>query len=112
VYKSSNKKNARVTRCIKCEKIYDKNRRNRLKREITSYLGGKCVYCELRSDNVEIYDCHHLNPKTKSFTIGQLPFSTLLEDIKDELDKCVLLCANCHRQVTSGNIILDLCLQR
>lgn len=45
-----------------------------------------------------------MNPLEKEFTISGGTRS--FESLKLELDKCVLLCANCHRELHSGKIIL------
>lgn len=61
------------------------------------YLGGKCKRCGL-VDKTCVYDFHHYDPTTKD-----VAFSLLLghsfETMKIEIDKCILLCANCHRLV-------------
>ena len=63
-----------------------------------SLLGGKCCECgiELNDNNYSIFDFHHINPKEKEFTWNKL---RLLSDdkIMKELQKCKLLCSNCHR---------------
>ncbi len=72
--------------------------RNRQKMRSVEYLGGKCTDCGLCSEYVEVYDFHHKNPEEKSMTIAGLMARTKRwEKIREELDKCVLLCANCHR---------------
>lgn len=60
-------------------------------------MGGRCVNCGY-SKYIEALDFHHLNPKEKDFNISKVR-SYNFENIKSELAKCVLLCANCHREV-------------
>jgi hypothetical protein len=83
--------------CIPCRKIYVRQRSWSIKRKAVAYLGNKCVRCGLETNHVEIYDFHHKDPSKKDFTVSKnrLAFDT----IKPELDKCELLCANCHRIV-------------
>ncbi len=45
-------------------------------------------------------DFHHLDPLEKEFTLSAR--MTSWSRIKRELDKCVLLCARCHREVHDG----------
>jgi hypothetical protein len=52
-------------------------------------------------------DLHHLDPSTKYKSVAELVGSYYsLEKIKKEIDKCVCLCANCHRKVHAGLIDL------
>jgi hypothetical protein len=40
---------------------------------------------------------HHLNSENKTFTIGDaVTRGFSLDKIKKEIDKCIILCANCH----------------
>lgn len=41
---------------------------------------------------------HHINPLEKDFSISS-NINMSYEKIKKELDKCILLCANCHREI-------------
>lgn len=59
------------------------------------YLGGKCADCNGVFHEC-VYDFHHENPENKERTIASMRMFSF-EKIKLELDKCVLLCANCHR---------------
>jgi hypothetical protein len=81
--------------CKKCRVRYQSERRRQIKRKCVEYLGGECQKCQLKTDRVEVYDFHHPDPDGKDFTIGKQAKS--FEALKAELDKCVLLCANCHR---------------
>ena len=42
---------------------------------------------------------HHINPKDKEFQISHYKSYVFNDDIKKELDKCQLLCSNCHREI-------------
>lgn len=44
-------------------------------------------------------DFHHTDPSKKDFGISSGGYTRSFEKIKDELDKCILVCANCHREL-------------
>jgi predicted HNH restriction endonuclease len=48
------------------------------------------------------FDFHHLDPAEKDFSIAKVTKLHFGEAIFAELDKCALLCANCHREVHGG----------
>jgi DNA-binding CsgD family transcriptional regulator len=73
-----------------------KNRIQKLKQMAVEYLGGKCMKCGYNKC-IWVLEFHHRNPKEKEFAIGKY-FSRSWEKLKKELDKCDLLCANCHRE--------------
>ena len=81
---------------------YTKNHRKEVKKRIIYVLGGKCQYCGYDKCEAAL-EVHHLNPNEKEFTIAEsydLSWDTLAKELKN----CVLLCANCHREVHSGLI--------
>lgn len=63
-----------------------------------------CVVCGLREPSA--LDLHHRDPSTKLFEPANLGRQSM-ETIKAELRKCVVLCANHHRMVHAGDIILE-----
>ena len=71
----------------------------KLKIKAVEYMGGKCSRCNY-SNCIWALEFHHLNPSEKEFTISGT--SRGWDKIKDELDKCVLVCANCHREIHGG----------
>ena len=42
---------------------------------------------------------HHLDPNEKDFNPSNLKKYKFDDRIKNELDKCILVCANCHREI-------------
>lgn len=75
-----------------------RHRRERNKQERIEYLGGKCVGCGT-TENLQF---DHKDRTIKEFNISKKPDHTL-EKIKEELDKCQLLCDSCHRIKTRAN---------
>jgi hypothetical protein len=84
------------TYCKDCANIQTRVRQKALKKTCVDYLGGECATCGYKS-YVEALEFHHLDPKEKEFSISKVR-SYSFAKIKPELDKCVLLCANCHRE--------------
>lgn len=78
----------------RCGSCNTKIRRYRTKATAIKYLGEKCINCGWEG-NQAAFQFHHTNPKKKDFTIGNVA-NKKWEFIKNELEKCILLCANCH----------------
>jgi predicted HNH restriction endonuclease len=74
-------------------------KRRQLKEKAIAYKGGCCRICGY-TRCIEAMDFHHIEEQTKSFSISAR--LTSFKAIKDELDKTVLLCSNCHREVHAG----------
>lgn len=66
--------------------------------EAIQYKGNECTDCKLHISNTHyaVFEFHHLNPNEKDYNWTKLRLKSI-EAIYAELDKCVLLCANCHR---------------
>lgn len=70
------------------------------KLNIIAYAGNKCVDCNIVAsrENYSIFEFHHLDPKQKEYAIAESKnLKISINNIYKEIDKCVLLCANCHR---------------
>ena len=59
-------------------------------------LGGKCVKCKY-DKCVGALDFHHKDPMKKDTSLRKI-WARKWESIEKEITKCVLLCANCHRE--------------
>lgn len=98
----------------KNNKIHNKNycqgclvsvRRNKLKNKAIEYKGGKCQTCGYNKCNRSL-TFHHLDPSKKTFEVNSNNMFALSWDkVKTELDKCILLCANCHGELHDKQIM-------
>jgi len=62
------------------------------------YKGGKCCKCGY-DKCVGALEFHHINPDEKEFGPGHNGHTRSWKRVKKELDKCILVCANCHREI-------------
>lgn len=72
-----------------------KQRHAASKVKAVEYMGGKCLDCS-GVFHPTVYDFHHLDPTEKEISPANA-LQRKWENAVKELDKCVLLCANCHR---------------
>jgi hypothetical protein len=85
--------------CDKCSnKYYVDKKRLDIKFKAFIYKGGKCSICGFKGLPA-CFDFHHRDPLNKSFSISDQPHTRSWERIKSELEKCDLLCSNCHREI-------------
>lgn len=86
-----------ISHCKTCyQKTYTKKSKDN-KQKCVDFLGGKCSKCGYNKCNAAL-DFHHIDSTIKKYNLGTLMKSISFDKIKSELDKCVLLCANCHRE--------------
>jgi hypothetical protein len=82
--------------CKVCTNRQAVERQQRLKKQAVEYKGGCCAVCGY-DRYVGSLEFHHEDDAVKEFNLSHAQ-CTSFEKIKTELDKCVLLCANCHRE--------------
>jgi len=75
--------------------------RRETKRRAVALLGGQCVGCGGTFPE-PLFEFHHLDARTKEFAISHDGITRRWKKIEAELAKCVLLCANCHRETHAG----------
>jgi len=93
-YEYNRKQGHTKTRCNTC---VQHEQRNRKKQKMVDYLGGECSFCGYKKC-LRALEFHHTNPLEKEFCMSN--FSTITwERLKKELDKCILLCSNCHMEL-------------
>ncbi len=62
------------------------------------YKGGKCEICGYNRC-LDALEFHHNNLTGKKFGISAKGYTRSWDTVKNELDKCMLICANCHREL-------------
>lgn len=88
---------------------YEQQKLRGLKRKLDAInqRNGKCEKCGY-DKNISALEFHHINPSVKEFQLDMRHFSnTNLETLQKELDKCILLCANCHREEHNPDLTID-----
>jgi hypothetical protein len=83
-------------RCKKCSVDAVHKRRHKLKDKAIEYKGSKCEKCGYNKSKRAL-SFHHLDPNEKEFAVSSANKSW--EKVKSELDKCMLLCMNCHMEL-------------
>lgn len=74
------------------------------KLELLAERGNKCEICGYNK-NIAALDFHHLNPKNKSIQLDSRHLSnTSTEKISEEFKKCIVVCANCHRELHNAQL--------
>ena len=85
------------SRCVKCSYEAVKRRRKKVKILAIEYKGGRCEHCGY-SKSIRALEFHHSDGESKDFNISSSVHNKSWSLIAKELDKCVLLCSNCHRE--------------
>jgi predicted RNA-binding Zn-ribbon protein involved in translation (DUF1610 family) len=101
-------------RCKKCRADAVIKRRKKLKQLAIEYKGGKCERCGYKKC-YDALDFHHCNGN-KEFGISAKGHTKSWEKIRIEIDKCILVCANCHREIhaeerlpSSSEVVANAC---
>jgi len=78
--------------CKNCKKIEIKHAHRDLKSRAVILMGNQCADCHRQFPQC-VYQFHHLDPKEKDIGIAKIHS---WEKMQSELQKCVMICANCH----------------
>ena len=76
-------------------------RRRAVRAKLVAYKGGHCILCGY-SKCVDALDLHHLDASQKEFGISSGGLTRAWSKVVAEADKCILVCANCHREIHAG----------
>jgi len=116
--------NKRHTKCKSCTKLYHnlhyklnkdkylkkgKESQDKLIKSNSDYVNNLkskkgCSYCN--EHDFACLDFHHIDPNTKKFSIARAITSYGLELILKEIQKCEIICSNCHRKLHAGRSLI------
>jgi endogenous inhibitor of DNA gyrase (YacG/DUF329 family) len=118
--KNFNQPSDQLVECVQCSKMFYPTKQNLRRAKFCSmkckningvekwrintkfkavdYKGGSCIKCGYNKCK-EALEFHHRDPSQKEFGIGHKGITRSWENLQKELDKCDMLCANCHREV-------------
>ena len=107
-YKQRNKEAIQAYNIEYQKKYRSSGRKQQRKLEMCKYKGGRCNNCckEANEHNISIFDFHHLDESLKEYTPSDM-VNMKWDRIVKELDKCEMLCSNCHRMHHHGTSVLD-----
>lgn len=90
----------RKNKCIDCYSSIAFKHKIIIKQKLVDYKGGKCSICGY-AKCLAALEFHHRDPNQKEFLLANKKYLSALinESVFKELDKCDLLCANCHREI-------------
>ena len=89
------KTNGAKTKCKKCHTMEVHHSKRMIKMRGVEKLGGKCFCCGY-DKSAWALEFHHKDPSIKDFHWGDK--RTSWSTLEKELDKCILLCSNCHKE--------------
>ncbi|PLX21278.1 hypothetical protein C0584_03065 [Candidatus Parcubacteria bacterium] len=76
-------------------------RRKAIRQKAVELKGGKCEICGYNRC-IQALEFHHLDSKSKDFGISAKGYTRSWKKVKEEIEKCIMLCADCHREVHEG----------
>ena len=82
-----------------------RKRRKKVRLMAVQYKGGQCSRCGY-SKCVEALEFHHLDSSQKDFGISEKGYTRSWERVREEIEKCILVCANCHRELHTSSQLL------
>jgi transposase len=95
----------RYYKCVTCSWQAVTRRRRRVRETLVQEAGGRCAICGY-DRSIAALEFHHLDRETKSFGVSDRGMTRSLARLREEVDKCILLCSNCHAEVENGVVSL------
>ena len=95
------------SRCLLCRSEAVSRRRRRVKRILVDEAGGRCRLCGY-DRCPEALEFHHVDPSQKAFALSAAGVPRAIAKAREEAEKCVLVCANCHAEVEAGVSVLPI----
>ena len=96
---AARRRNGNLISTKTCASCQVNRRRFRRKEIMVKYKGGRCNRCGYNKC-LDALEFHHIDPNEKDFSFSGA-HCRRLDILKKEVDKCELVCANCHAEIHS-----------
>lgn len=83
-----------------------KKHRDKRRTQLLTICGNKCNLCGY-DKCLSALEFHHIDPSTKKYTLAKGNCHSIIDDV-EEAKKCILVCANCHREIHEGLVLKNL----
>lgn len=91
-------KGTRRSECKNCHSQYMKKQYAE-KQQMVQELKAQCKCAKCGESRGYVLDYHHINPEEKENIIARMISNNYkIDSVFDEIEKCIVLCANCHRE--------------
>lgn len=80
--------------------------RRRRKANLIQVCGGQCCICGYHK-SLSALEFHHIRPELKEYAISVNGTCHNIEKDLQEVHKCILVCANCHREIHDGDYSIE-----
>ena len=91
-------KGTRRSECKYCHSAFMK-RKYQEKKDVVQDLKAQCKCAKCGESRGYVLDYHHIDPNIKENTIARMTSNTYnLDEVYKEIEKCIVLCSNCHRE--------------
>ncbi len=88
-----------------CNVCRTSNSRKNKKIKAVEYMGGKCIVCNY-DKCIAALSFHHIEPHEKEFGFSS-NMTKPFEILRIELNKCIIVCSNCHSEIHAGLIDIE-----
>lgn len=88
--------------CKRCVGEAVTRRKQKVKQQLVEEAGGCCAVCGYDRCIINL-GFHHVDPETKSFSMS-MRLTKSISAFREEMEKCVLVCANCHGEIEAGYV--------
>lgn len=92
------------SKCKQCLRKHFNDKKRKIKLALITLKGGKCLLCGYNRC-LRALEFHHTLPEHKDFNIATTK-NRVTTQILTELEKCVLVCSNCHRELHENLVAL------
>lgn len=102
----------RIIKCDTCGKVvadhchacYQKKKEKRIQDKVHAIVGEECWVCGYDKGR-QMLDFHHMDPSLKHFCVNKRTMANLAwKRVWEEMQKCLLMCCRCHRELEYGVI--------